>query len=446
MTSHSVGLRKFLQDSALTFSQQLLSLVLGFTVSIISARSLGRTGVGILTLTLLFSTMVITFVSFGVPAATIYLLGSKKYKLEEVVFSNLVLSLIQSILGLSGALIVLFLFKDRFFSNVNSSYLYWIITIIPISLLNTNLRGIFQAVGDFRAFNITTISRVAWTAILLVVLVIFRATTIFTIIFANILASFLTLALILYFLRRHVSFSTIQFKTNGNYLRDNFKYGIKVYISSVFTFFNYKQDRFLLNAYLSPSSVGVYNVGANLGEKLWLVSQSVSIVLFPKIASLEDDEKQRRWMTPFITRHLFMGTAIAAAILFWITPFLIRILYGDEFSEAASVLQIILPGVVFLTISRVVSNDISGRGRPGINTILSGFAVIINLLANILLIPSYGIKGAAWASTISYIINTFLKVGVYSHIAHVSLASIFIPRYSDLEVWRRLIQSTKIRR
>lgn len=435
-------MRIFLKDSALTFSQQFLSLVLGFAVSIILARSLGREGVGILALVFLFSTLIITFVNFGVPAATIYLLGSKKYKLQEVLFNNLSLSVLQSIVGLLGAFIVLFFFKNRFFVKVDSRYLYWIMIMIPINLINTNLRVIFQAVGDFKSFNVVTISKIIWNATLLIVLLLLHAITILNVIFVNILAQLLTFLLVIILLRQHTSRSSIRLRIHLGYLKDTIHYGMKIYASSIFTFFNYKQDRFLLNYYLSPIDVGVYKVGANLGEKLWMVSQSVSIVIFPKIASLKDDEGQRRWMTPFISRHIFTGTAIVAMLLFWITPFLIQFLYGEEFAETAVVLRIILPGVVFLTLSRIVTNDIAGRGRPGINMVLAGFSVLVNLVANVLLIPRLGVYGAAWASTLSYTANTFLAASIYTRIAKVPLFSLFVLRPSDFQVWRRLVRST----
>jgi O-antigen/teichoic acid export membrane protein len=279
--------------------------------------------------------------------------------------------------------------------------------------------------------------------LLLVALLLFQAISIQNVIFINIAASLLTLILIVYLLHRHIPLSKLRLGVHPAYLRDSLQYGAKVYTSSIFTFFNYKQDRFLLNSYLSPASVGVYNIGANLGERLWLVSQSISTVLFPKIASLRGDEKQRRWMTPFITRHIFTGTAIAAVFLYWSSPFLIQLLYGSEFAAASDVLRIILPGVVFLTISRIVANDIAGRGRPGINTILAGVALVINLIANLLLISRFGIRGAAWASTISYTANAILKTIIYSHIAGVSWFSLFIIRFSDLQVWKHLIVESR---
>ena len=439
-SSTSTTLRVFLKNSIFTFSQQLFNLVIGTVVSITLARSLGREGVGVLTLTLLFSTLVVTFVNFGVPAASVYLLGSRQYKITEVASSNLALSLLQSALGIIAGLIILLFFKDRFLANVDSRYLFWILLIIPIRLLNLNLRAIFQAISDFRAFSITAVSALAWTLISLVVLLLFHIFTIQNVIFVNILSQFFTLTLVFFFLRAHVTPSRKIIRLNVAYLKDNMRYGIKVYVTSIFTFFNYKQDRFVLNAYLTPASVGVYNIGANLTEKLWLLSQSVSMVLFPKIASLEDDENQRRWITPFITRHVFVGTALAATLLYLIAPFLIGFFYGEEFIGAATVLRIILPGVVALTVSRLVANDIAGRGHPGVNMLLSGLTVAVNLAANILLIPRLGIRGAAWASTISYSFNAVFRIGVYCHIAQVSWIDIFLLRRSDFQKWKTLFQ------
>jgi len=441
MTADTTGLRKFLKDSTLTFTQQALSLVLGFAWSVALARSLGKKGMGVYTLTLLFATMTVTLVNWGVPAATIYLVSSKKYDHPSALFNNLMLTLFQSIIGILGALAFLFLFKNRFLGNVDKHYLYWVLIIIPVSLTNLNLRVIFQAVGDFKAFNIVAISRLFWGVIFLTILFFFQAVTVSRALWATIAAEMLTFFLILYFLRKHISFSDLRWHLSIAYIKDILNYGWKIYIASIFTFFNYKQDRFLLNAYLSPASVGVYNIGANLGEKLWLLSQSVSTVLFPKIASLKDNEMQRRWITPFISRHIFLGTSLAAALLFWITPTLIQLFYGDEFVEAAAVLRVILPGVVFLTISRIVSNDISGRGHPGVNTVLSGVSLLINLTANLLLIPRWGVLGAAWASSISYTLDALMKTSAYSHIAKVPWWDIFILHRSDFYVWRKLLRS-----
>jgi O-antigen/teichoic acid export membrane protein len=437
-SSTATNLRVFLKNSILTFSQRFLNLILGTAISIILARSLGREGVGVLTLTLLFSTLVVTFVNFGVPAASVYLLGSRQYHISEVVFSNLSISVMQSILGIIAGLIALFFFGDQILANIEHRYLFWVLLIIPLRLLNLNLRAIFQAISDFRAFNLTAITGMLFTLPALIALYFCHSFTILNVIFVNILAQLFTFILVLILLRGYVSHLKIALTLNMAYLKDSVGYGLKVYITSIFTFFNYKQDRFILNVYLTPASVGVYNVGANLSEKLWMLSHSVSMVLFPKIASLENDERQRRWITPFIARHVFTGTAIAAAILYVLAPFLIGFFYGQEFIEAADVLRIILPGVVALTVSRLIANDIAGRGHPGINTILSIIMVIINLTANIIFIPRMGIRGAALASTVSYSFNALLRLVIYCHIAQVSWLDIFLLKRSDLQEWRRL--------
>jgi O-antigen/teichoic acid export membrane protein len=440
-TTNTTGLYKFLRDSAITFSQRILSLVFGFIVSVILARTLGKSGVGVLTLVLLFPSMTVTFVNFGVPAATVYLVGSRKYTLSEAVFNNLVVSLFLSALGIIGAMLALVLFKAYIFSSVDTRYLYWALLIIPFNLIGSNLRILFQALSNFKLFSLLTVFPLFFNTVVFVWLFFFGNITVLLALWTTILSSMFSLILVIYFLSKYVSLDSFERKLHFGYLKDSINYGWKNYISSVFTFFNYKQDRFLLNAYLSPASVGVYNVGANFGEKLWMVSQSVSTVLFPKIASLEDNEAQRRWMTPFIARHIFTGTAILALMLFFLTPTLIHLLYGDEFRNAATVLRIILPGVVFLTLARIVSNDIAGRGHPGVNTILSGISLVINLTANILLIPEFGVFGAAWASTISYTADALLKVSVYSYIAKVSWLDVFFLRLSDFQVWQRLARS-----
>jgi Na+-driven multidrug efflux pump len=89
--------------------------------------------------------------------------------------------------------------------------------------------------------------------------------------------------------------------------------------------------------------------------------------------------------------------------------------------------------------TKVLTNEIAGRGRPIINTIAAGVSLIINISLNILLIPTMGISGAALASTISYSVTSVIVFIAFIRISHNSIFDTLIIKPRDLRVYAQLL-------
>lgn len=84
-----------------------------------------------------------------------------------------------------------------------------------------------------------------------------------------------------------------------------------------------------------------------------------------------------------------------------------------------------------MSLFKMLNMDMAGKGKPGISIAVFLPAVIINIVLNIILIPDYGGRGAAIASTISYSIGSLLFVLIYARINQLSLSDIFIYKKDD---------------
>lgn len=73
----------------------------------------------------------------------------------------------------------------------------------------------------------------------------------------------------------------------------------------------------------------------------------------------------------------------------------------------------LLPGVVFLGSAKVLTNEIAGRGYPHYNSINAGLALVLTVILDLMLIPQYGVLGAALASSIAYMVIFFVAIGFY---------------------------------
>jgi len=93
------------------------------------------------------------------------------------------------------------------------------------------------------------------------------------------------------------------------------------------------------------------------------------------------------------------------------------LLYSSAFLPAVRPLQILLPGIVALSVGRVLANDVAGRGRVMLNNYAGLVTVATNVILNILWIPKYGIAGAALASTGSYTLAFFTQLFLYARLS-----------------------------
>lgn len=118
-----------------------------------------------------------------------------------------------------------------------------------------------------------------------------------------------------------------------------------------------------------------------------------------------------------IARLILSSTLLGAIILVLCAKPLVYFLFGSAFLKSVNAIIGLIPGVVLVSLSRALANDIAARGHPELNTITSIFVVIINILLNVILIPFLGILGAALATSISYTVNAALKLFLYSHLS-----------------------------
>jgi O-antigen/teichoic acid export membrane protein len=223
-------------------------------------------------------------------------------------------------------------------------------------------------------------------------------------------------------------------------------YGWKAHLSNMLTIVNYRADILLLNLFLTPAATGVYLVAVQIGERLWILSQAVSTVLLPRLSELHEDEDQRRYLTPLVTRLILLASVIGSLVLVLFAPIVINVLVGHEYAGAVGALFWLLPGITLGGAARVLANDLAARGRPELNMYAAIVVVIINLIGNILLIPKLGINGAAIATTCAYAINAIIKVALYARLSGVRWTSTVMITRSDLSLagrtFRILIDKT----
>ena len=98
----------------------------------------------------------------------------------------------------------------------------------------------------------------------------------------------------------------IQYKRCLKYIKEAFGYGVKVYLGNIIGLLHYRVDLLLLNIFMNPAAVGIYSIAVAIADKLWMISQSAGLVLFPRVSS-ETDENRLSKLTPLVCRSILMA-------------------------------------------------------------------------------------------------------------------------------------------
>jgi O-antigen/teichoic acid export membrane protein len=235
----------------------------------------------------------------------------------------------------------------------------------------------------------------------------------------------------MYFFKKRLKLSLKQGSFSVGYFKESLRYGYKAHFSNILSFINYRADIFLIGMFLNPQAVGIYGVAVGIAEKLWVVSQAISTVLFPKVASIDDDIEKNR-LTSYIARNILVFSLFTGLVFYLAGKFIIVLMYGKEYVESAYVLYFLLPGIIFFSVDRILSNDLAGRGMPQLNMYTSLFTVISNIVLNIILIPKYGIAGSAFSTSLTYTICTMIKIVIFKRVTGTKYKDILFISKADI--------------
>jgi O-antigen/teichoic acid export membrane protein len=216
-------------------------------------------------------------------------------------------------------------------------------------------------------------------------------------------------------------------------LRSLAGYGIRAYPASITSYFNYRIDTYIIQAVmLAPEApLGLYSMAVTMAELIFYVPDSVTMIFLPRIAGLSPEDADA--LLPRVSRLTVLLTTLAALAEIpsaWVGIHLIL----PRFDDCLPAFCVLLPAVISLSMSKVMSSYIAGRGRPGPISVGSTIAVCLNIAANLVLIPILGIVGAALASLISYTASAVFLLAVSCRLSHHSVLDLVVPRGEEVRI------------
>ncbi len=424
----------------------IFSNIASYGYRLLIARNYGPQWYGVFSLAIMIVGLIVSLSSLGFPDSAGRFLPRyiEKNSFKKIKFLVKNLSLISLIINILAG-IVLFLVSDSiaiklFREPLLATPLKIFSILVPVWVLS-NL---------FLSY-IISLEKVAWHSFLTNVVpsLLRLAILVFLIIFAvgphSIFISYLLGSLIALIVSTIIFYRYAKMPKDDGKLATQEKkllmrqiiiYSWPLIFSALLTKIYYWTDSFMIGYLLDTTQVGIYNAATPIALLL-TITPLLFLQLFVPIINREiikGRKKMIKQMSQQVGKWIFLVNLPVLLFIFVFPGAIINVLFGQEYVAAANTLRILSLGAFISSLSFTSERLILMKGKSKTILINVLSTAIINLILNALLIPKYGITGAAIATAITWFILGFLLliegryylsiVPLRRKVARIALASI----------------------
>jgi O-antigen/teichoic acid export membrane protein len=389
------------QSATKEFISRAVGSILSFVGIAIFARNLTTSELGVYFLFQMMIGLLALPGSFGRGNAIIKRIS------EDKIDSSRVLSTGIGLLIVSNAVLAISVYGLRGVINsyIGSSVAVWL--AIGIVLRSIHALGINTLRGELRvgeAATVTLFQRLSWLAVGYTLMQYgYREEAL---IFGLLSSYLVSLAVSAYKISISLGKPSIELAES---LVGYWKYTTVSFVDS--QLYNWA-DVALIGFFLSQSSVGIYEVAWRITVVVTLFSTSIENVILPQISSW-DSTKSREKIQHLLPNALLASAIIPIPALFGtvlLSEDILRILFGDAYTEGSLVLIVLMAGKIIEAIDRVSKNFLDGTNLPHLRMYAVTVSIVSNVALNAILIDLLGIVGAALGTTIAFSMSTLLTV------------------------------------
>ena len=178
-------------------------------------------------------------------------------------------------------------------------------------------------------------------------------------------------------------------------------------------------DRFFLKYYTDLRQVGLYSLGNQLTTPIsLLISMPFGMIWANMQVSVMNDKDAKEYYARMLT-YVVYGSSFLALGLSILVEDVLRIIATAKYWEVATIVPWLALSAVFDVANPTLGVGISLLRKSYLSPIIVAVAALSNVVLNFLLIPKLGMKGAAIATLISYIVISCLRYFISDKLMHI---------------------------
>ena len=375
---------------------QIITSVFGFFWIILMARYLGVSEFGILTFGLSFATLMSIFMDLGFSTFTTRDLSQNQELVSKYIGNGIPLKILLSISSFLASIIILLIM--RYDSLTVEVALILAVHIIFFTMGNL-FNGVFQAYGKIKY---QAIGIIIHSSILLIgtIFVVFTNLGIYSVALLYLIASLVTLIYLC--IKSNSEIVPISLQFDLSFWKKSVKKAMPFGLTNIFTAVYFLIDTVMLSFMKGSTAVGIYSSAYKIITVFTTLYLVYNFVIFPLMSNLYKNSADMLKISyeKSIKYLLMIILPIAVGISYYSQP-IILLIYGSQYVDASSVLQLLIWNVVFMFVNGASTLLLNSSNKEVAVTKINGIACIFNFILNLVLISYFSYIGASIATVIT---------------------------------------------
>ncbi|MDM5272409.1 flippase [Sulfurovum sp. zt1-1] len=398
LKSHQ-GFVKYAKNTSWLFFERILRMLVGLFVGVWVARYLGPEQYGLFNYVVSFVGLFTIIATFGLDSIIIRELVKNSSRRDELIGTAFWLKFF-------GAFIVLLILAIAINFTSNDTYTNTLVFIIASATIFQSFNAIdlfFQSKVLSKYVVYVNVIGLFITSVIKIILILNEAPLIAFAWVILVDKVILAIGFIYFYIKKESIYAIKGLKFNKNTAMNLLKQSWPLILSSLLISIYTKIDQVMLKEIVSNEAVGLYAVAVRLSEIWYFIPIIISSSLFPAIINAKKQGEQFYYARLQKLYDLMIWTAIILAVFFtFISNTLVEHLYGLQYKQAGNVLIIYAWAGIFVFFGNAWGKWMINENLQKTVMKMQALSLIANIILNLILIPTYGIMGAAIATLVSY--------------------------------------------
>lgn len=249
-----------------------------------------------------------------------------------------------------------------------------------------------QGLQSYRWFNLLRLAPALCYAALACLLFLFDFASVVAVLSAWVLAQSMPAAVVWVIVWRAIRHLAPGAK--GPRLASLLRFGLRGLIGSLAPLEMLGVDQLVVGLLLSPGALGMYVVASSLCNLPRLIAQSLGLVAYPHVASLDRPAARKRTVEIVIVASVVLACTVLGLVA--TAAVVIPLVFSSKYGDAVPIAQVLLGASLIFGVRRVLIDCLRGTGRPGDGTIAEILGWFV--FAALLMVPTRALsaEGVAW--------------------------------------------------
>ncbi|OIK07993.1 oligosaccharide flippase family protein [Bacillus sp. MUM 13] len=348
-----------------------------------------------------------TTISLLMPIFTLSILDSvlrfvmdKNYDRQAVLINTIIIIFI-------GFILILFFFPVLIMLLPFDNYIYWFYFLLLVQSIYATLTEYIRSKGMVRLFATSGIINALILLVCNIYLLVLLHQGTFGYLLSLIIANIVSSLFVIITGKVQKEFNVK--KINVKLMQEMLLYSIPLIPNSLMWWIMGASDRYIINYFLGLSANGLYAV-ANKIPSILNIFNSIFFQAWQMSAIEEAKSKDKSIFFSNVFNMLFITMLLTTSLIIAHLKFIIEILVANTYIKSWEYVPFLLLGVVFSSFSSFLgTNYIAAKKTSGVFK-TSVIGAIINIIANIILIPLIGINGASIGTMLSFFVIWLLRI------------------------------------